>query len=331
MNIIDWSKINTFRGWGRVFAWICHPIEMYKCEKCYYGTIVWKINKFFEDSWKRLLPFAKPCRWLGSTLVNRVTDSKLLDTFYCRTCGKDTKYYKATCCFGWVKFVEISHTYKNKPVNLFLDITVAALAGDKNVEKKTKKIVTKTKVLYAGFVFTKKQAQTEAANIILNNPTVYKRDYINPLLNMPYAHRTVVQQSRNVLFHGKFLDNENELVGDEYLSGLFKASKDNIEKLLVYTLYLLSCRNQFNAREMLLEVKSECEHYIFAKRFKQNPTVDGFYVNLKKRNKKAAEDYVKTQNKTFKNIKKETLTQINTLLQNQELKYCNEELKYYRV
>ena len=44
---------------------------------------------------------------------------------------------------------------------------------DKSVEKKTKKIVTKTKVLYKGFVFTKKQAQTEAANIILNNPTYY--------------------------------------------------------------------------------------------------------------------------------------------------------------
>ena len=112
---------------------------------------------------------------------------------------------------------------------------------------------------------------------------------------------------------------------------MFKASKDNIEKLLVYTLYLLSCRNQFNARETLLEVKSECEYYIFAKRFKQNPTVDSFYVNLKKRNKKAAEDYVKAQNKAFRNIKKETLTRIDTLLQNQELKYCNEELEYYRV
>ena len=112
---------------------------------------------------------------------------------------------------------------------------------------------------------------------------------------------------------------------------MFKASKDNIEKLLVYTLYLLSCRNQFNARETLLEVKSECEHYIFAKRFKQNPAVDSFYVNLKKRNKKAAEDYVKKQNKTFRNIKKETLMQIDTLLHNQELKYCNEELEYYKI
>ena len=65
--------------------------------------------------------------------------------------------------------------------------------------------------------------------------------------------------------------------------------------------------NQFNARETLLEVKSECEHYIFAKRFKQNPTVDSFYVNLKKRNKKAAEDYVKKQEEELKKLKEKKL------------------------
>ena len=67
--------------------------------------------------WMKLyirLPFQKPCRWLGSMLIDRIYDSKLLDTFYCRTRGENIKYYTASCAFGRIKFYEITHKRNEK-------------------------------------------------------------------------------------------------------------------------------------------------------------------------------------------------------------------------
>ena len=148
------------------------------------------LENTIREKWMKLykrLPFQKACRWLGSELIERVSDSKLLDNFECRTRDANTKYYFATCHFGYIKFEEKQYLYKGKACNLFMDFTVAGLVGDESAKTKAEQTKTKVKVLYKGWVFSKKKAEKVLKQIIKKNPKIYKSEYQNyPEAAIPY-------------------------------------------------------------------------------------------------------------------------------------------------
>lgn len=241
------------------------------------------------------MPFSKACRWLGFRLVNRVYDCKELDTFYCRTRGLVTKYYRAKCLFGYIRFEEIQYIYKGKTCNLFMDFTVAGLVGDKSAKKKAEQTKTQIKVIYKGWVFTKKKAFRVFKEIVANNQKIYNPE----LFSYPEAEDDYyvgfVDSMLKVLAFGKLnKEDSRDYIDNIMLRKQFDSTKDNIEKLWCYVTDLLTMPNDFDAHQQLATICRKCDYYLYYKEMKKNPSIDYTYrTYLKNCGKKEADKYLK--------------------------------------
>lgn len=333
MNIINWNKINTFRGWGKFLAWLCHPIEMYGRDKNCYGTLCYKLSEFFQDGWRKYLPFAKPGRFLCSELIYRIPGCKVLNTFYCRTYGENQKYYSTECFLGKVKFYEISYVRNRKNVNIFADVVITTLLNEQEGKKNAEKIKTKKKLIYSGWVFTKSQAFKTLKHIIISNKKIYNPDGDNDLAYIADAFylRSVIDPLKSILNTGK-LHNKDYNIYSTHLETIYKSSKDNIERVWCYVTYLLSCINDFQAHSELAKISLICTNYLYEQEFKKNPMIDSFYSNLYKANRiKEAEKYKKSSLRDIKENKEKTIVLLNKAIDELAEKYINMPYSYKRI
>lgn len=308
-----------------------HPIRFIKEFKD--NMYTWpSLENTIHEKWMKLykrLPFQKACRWLGSELIERISDSKLLDNFECRTRDANTKYYFATCCFGYIKFEEKQYIYKGKACNLFMDFTVAGLVGDESAKTKAEQTKTKVKVLYKGWIFTKKKAEKILKQVIKKNPKIYKSEYQNyPEAAIPY----LVEYPERMLM----LLDTSKLPWDEIdntnLCMIYNSSKDNIEKLWCYIMHLLACKNDFAAHNELTDIASTCDWYLFNKARMKDPTVDAYYSALLKRGKeKEAKKYMSLVKKDNKNYKDSAIKDIKEKINKLKEYYLSMPFNYYRI
>ena len=308
-----------------------HPIRFIKEFKD--NMYNWpSLENTIREKWMKLykrLPFQKACRWVGAELIDRVSDSKLLDTFECRTRDANTKYYFATCRFGYIKFEEKKYIYKGKACNLFMDFTVAGLVGDKSAKTKAEQTKTKTKVLYKGWVFTKSKAERILKQVIKKNSKIYKSEYQNyPEAAIPY----LVEYPEHMLMlldTGKLPWDE---IDDTNLRMIYNNTKDNIEKLWCYIMHLLACRNDFNAHNELTDIASTCDWYLFNKARMKDPMVDAHYASLMKQGKeKQAKKYINLIKKDCKNYKESSIKEAKEKINKLKEYYLNMPFGYYRI
>lgn len=316
--------------WLQAIWAIRHPINFiknFKQDMYSWSSLAGTLRKYWMKIYTRL-PFQKACRWLGAELIDRVSDSKLLDNFECRTRGKITKYYFATCHFGYIKFEEKQYIYKGKTCNLFMDFTVAGLVGDKSAKKKAEQTKTQIKVIYKGWVFTKKKAFRMLRDIINKNPKIYKSEWQNyPEVAIPYLVEYPINMLE-ILKTGKCKDNT---IDDMNLRMIYMNSKDNIEKLWCYVMHLLSCRNDFKAHAELADIASSCDWYLFNKTRIKDPTVDSFYESLIKQGKeKQAKNYIQSVKKDNKNYKENSILEIKDKIDTLKKYYLSIPYSYYR-
>ena len=308
-----------------------HPIHFIKEFK---GNMYnWpSLENTIREKWMKLyirLPFQKPCRWLGSELIERVSDNKVLDTFECRTRDANTKYYFATCHFGRIKFEEKQYIYKGKACNLFMDFTVAGLVGDESAKTKAEQTKTKAKVLYKGWVFTKSKAERILKQIIKKNPKIYKSEYQNyPEAAMPYLIE-YPEHMLKILDTGKLAWNN---IDDIHLRNIYDNTKDNIEKLWCYVTHLLLCRNDFNAHVKLADIAAACDWYLFNKARMKDPMVDVHYESLIKQGKeKQAKAYIRLIRKDNKGYKENSTKEIKDKIKVLKDYYLTMPFNYYCI
>lgn len=329
--INTWEYRNYNSVWYQLLFVFRHPICFIKeFEDNMYN---WpSLENTIREKWMKVykrLPFQKACRWLGSELIERVSDSKLLDNFGCRTRDANTKYYFATCHFGYIKFEERRYIYKGKACNLFMDFTVAGLIDDESAKAKAEQTKTKVKVLYKGWIFSKKKAEEVLKQVIKKNPKIYKSEYQNyPEAAIPYLVE-YPERMLKLLDTGKLPWYE---IDNLHLRTIYNGSKDNIEKLWCYIMHLLSCKNDFAAHNELTDIAYTCNWYLFNKARMKDPTVDTYYNSLIKQGKeKQAKKYIsliKKDNKDYKNSSiKDIKEKINTLKEY----YLNMPFNYYRI
>lgn len=308
-----------------------HPIRFIKEFKD--NMYTWpSLENTIHEKWMKLykrLPFQKACRWLGSELIERVSDSKLLDDFECRTRDANTKYYFAICHFGYIKFEEKQYIYKGKPCNLFMDFTVAGLVGDESTKTKAEQTKTKVKVLYKGWVFSKKKAEKVLKQIIKKNPKIYKSEYQNyPEAALPYLVE-YPERMLMLLDTGKLPWDE---IDDTNLHIIYNSSKDSIEKLWCYIMHLLACKNDFAAHNELTDIASACDWYLFNKARMKNPVVDTYYSALLKQGKeKEAKKYMSLVKKDNKNYKDNAIKDIKERINKLKEYYLSMPFNYYRI
>ncbi len=329
--INTWECRNYNNIWYQLLFMFRHPIHFikeFKSNMYNWPSLENNIYKAWMKIYKRL-PFQKACRWLGAELIDRVSDSKLLDNFECRTRGKITKYYFATCHFGYIKFEEKQYIYKGKTCNLFMDFTVAGLVGDKSAKKKAEQTKIQIKVIYKGWVFTKKKAFRMLRDIINENPKIYKSEWQNyPEVAIPYLIEYPINMLE-ILHTGKCKDN---YVDNTNLDIIYKTSKDNIEKLWCYVMHLLSCKNDFKAHAELADIALSCDWYLFNKMRIKDPTIDSFYKSLMKQGKeKQAKKYIQSVKKDNKNYKENAILEIKDKIDILKKYYLNIPYSYYRI
>lgn len=308
-----------------------HPIRFIKEFKD--NMYTWpSLENTIREKWMKLykrLPFQKACRWLGSELIERVSDSKLLDNFECRTRDANTKYYFATCHFGYIKFEEKQYLYKGKACNLFMDFTVAGLVGDESAKTKAEQTKTKVKVLYKGWVFSKKKAEKVLKQVIKKNPKIYKSEYQNyPEAAIPYLVE-YPERMLMLLDTGKLPWDE---IDDTNLRVIYNNTKDKIEKLWCYIMHLLACRNDFSAHNELTDIASTCDWYLFNKARMKDPMVDAHYASLIKQGKeKQAKKYINLTKKDCKNYKESSIKEAKEKINKLKEYYLNMPFGYYRI
>ena len=333
--MIDTREYRNYNNFGYQLLYILrHPIEFictFKDNMYNWPDPANTIRKYWMKLYIRL-PFQKACRWLGSMVINRVYDSKLLDTFECRTRGNVTKYYKASCAFGKIKFEEIVYTRNGKTVNTFMDVFVTTLVNQNQGKKNAKAIKTTRKLLYSGWVFTKKKAIRVFKDIVTHNPKIFKGEWkSNPEVNQPY-NIELVDNMISLLTLGKFKHGIEQFNGNVLLEKTFKETRDNIVKLWCYVVYLLCCPNDFDAHHELADIESSCSWYMFVKARQKDPKVDSFYANLIKQHKeKQAKSYLSVIRKEDKDTKQDTIIVLREKIFLLKEKFVNEELEYYRV
>ena len=329
INTWDYRYSNNM-WYASLFA-LRHPIHFIKEFKD--NMYNWpSLENTIREKWMKLykrLPFQKYCRWLGSELIERVNDSKILDNFECRTRDANTKYYFATCYFGYIKFEEKQYLYKGKACNLFMDFTVAGLLGNTCAKTKAEQTKTKVKILYKGWVFSKKKAEKVLKQIIKKNPKIYKSEYQNyPEAALPYLVE-YPERMLNLLNTGKLPWND---IDSKHLYDIYDNSKDNIEKLWCYIMHLLACRNDFNAHIELVDIASACDWYLFNKARMKDPMIDNFYASLIKQDKeKQAKAYIRSVKKDNKNYKEKAKKEIEEKINILKEKYLNMPFSYYRI
>ena len=332
INTYEYRNYNNF-GYQLLYI-LRHPIEFVRTFKDNMYNWPDPANTI-RKHWMKLyirLPFQKPCRWLGSMLINRVYDSKLLDTFECRTRGENIKYYIASCAFGRIKFYEITHKRNGKGVNTFMDVFVTTLVDQEQGKKNAESIKTTKKLIYSGWVFTKKKAEKVFKEVVKKNSKLYKGEWKNyPEANEPY-NVELVDNMLVLLGIGKFGHDNEQFNGNVLLENTFKETKDNIVKLWCYIVYLLSCPNDFNAHRELADIESTCSWYMFVQSRKKDPMIDNWYKQqIERGNVKQAKKYLSVIRKEDKTINEETVKTLREKLFNLKDKYLKEELEYYRV
>ena len=331
IEIVNWDKINTSKFWGGLFFFICHPIYSIKYDRHCMDTFPWRVIRFFTKTIWKYMPFSKACRWLGHRLVSRVYDNKILDDFYCRTRGENTKYYAAKASFGHISFYQIEYKYKKKNINAFMDIFVNALINEKQAKKNAKKIKTVKTKIFSSWVFSKKKAFRLFKETVLKNPKIFnpKKDSYPEIENDYYMQYT--DQMINILNTGKLDSNGlHTYIDCVHLQKIFDNSKDNIEKLWCFITDLLCCANDFDAHVQLTQIASICDRYIYHKEMKKHPEIDFTYkMLLKKCNKKQAEKYKREMcgMYTKQKVIPELFMAIGTLRNH----YCAQEYEYYRI
>lgn len=329
--INTWECRNYNSIWYQLLFVFRHPIYFIKEFKD--NMYTWpSLENTICEKWLKVykrLPFQKACRWLGSELIERVSDSKLLNNFECRTRGANTKYYFATCRFGYIKFEEKQYIYKGKSCNLFMDFTVAGLVGDESAKTKAEQTKTKVKVLYKGWVFSKKKAEKVLKHVIKKNPKIYKSEYQNyPEAAIPYLVEYPERMLR-LLDTGKLPWDE---INDINLYMIYNNTKDKIEKLWCYVMHLLSCRNDFNAHNELTDIASACDWYLFNKARMKDPMVDAHYASLMKQGKeKQAKKYINLIKKEYKDYKKSSIKEVKEKINGLKEYYLSMPFDYYRI
>lgn len=333
--MIDTREYRNYNNFGYQLLYILrHPIEFIRTFKDNMYNWPDPANTI-RKHWMKLyirLPFQKPCRWLGSMLIDRIYDSKLLDTFYCRTRGENIKYYTASCAFGRIKFYEITHKRNGKNVNTFMDVFVTTLVDQEQGKKNAEAIKTTKKLIYSGWVFTRKKAIKVFKEVIKKNSKLFKGEWKDsPEANNPYYIENV-NNMLVLLGIGKFDHKDEHFDGNVILEKTFNETKDNIVKLWCYVTYLLCCRNDFNAHNELVDIENTCSWYMFVKARQKDPMIDGWYKQQMKKGKvKEAKKYISLIRKEDKNIKEDTIIRLREKLFALKEKYINEELEYYRI
>lgn len=331
IEIIDWNKINTYSFWGGLFFFVCHPIYSMKYNRNCMDSFPWRVNEFFTKKIWKYMPFSKACRWLGHKLICRVYNNKILDDFYCRTYGENTKYYVAKASFGHVSFYQIEYKRGKKNINTFIDVFVTTLIDEKKGKQNAEKTkVIKTKI-FSGWVFTKKKAFRLFKETVLKNPKIFnpKKDSYPEIENDYYMQYT--DQMINVLNTGKLDSNGlHTYIDCIHLQKIFNNSKDNIEKLWCFVADLLCCRNDFGAHCLLSEIAQQCDLYLYQKEMKKHPEIDYTYrMVLKAKGKKEAEKYRKDTAKQF--TKQKVIPELFILIGNLRNHYSAQEYYYYRI
>lgn len=326
--INTWEYRNYNNFWYQLLFILRHPIEFiltFKDNMYNWPDPANTIRKYWMKLYIRL-PFQKPCRWLGNMLCLRIADCKTLDSFSCRTRGKNIKYYFANCKFGHIKFSQVSYIRNGKPSNVFFDITVATLLNEEEGKKHAEETKTIETVLYSGWVFTKKKAMRMFKEIIQKHRDIFV-NYTYPTANDPIFAEIPVKMLK-LLKTGKFDETE---IYNVMLENIFNNTNDKIEKLWCYVTYLLTCINDFRAHDKLAHIHLICNNYMYAKKVKDNPMEDEVYSSyIKKGLTKQAKAYLKSMGLTKKSQeddKKEIIKRINDLSKH----YLDEELDYYRI
>lgn len=305
--IIDWRRLNTNKFWIGLWFTLCHPIYAWKYDRNVYGSFLWKVINFFEQTLPSYTPFSKASRWLAHKLVHNITDTKYLDTFYCRKRGDYTTYYKARALFGHFSLYELYRRHRGK-----------------GYDKKPRK----TKIV-SGWCWRKKTAIRLYKEIVINNPKMYKSKYqTTPEIANPMV-MDIVENMSQILVYGKLKD-RNLYIDSHIYETRYKTSKDNIEKLWCYIAHLLSCPNDFRAHEQLAWMFRTCDNYLYYKEMKKNPKIDTEYNNtLKKCGEKAAKNWLRQciSDHKFDVIRLLLLKQLADL---RDI-YMNEPFNYYRV
>lgn len=332
--INTWEYRNYNNFWYQLLFILRHPIEFvttFKDNMYNWPDPANTIRKYWMKLYTRL-PFQKPCRWLGSMLVERIYDNKVLDNFECRTRGKITKYYRASCAFGRVKFWEITYIRNGKTVNTFMDVFVTTLVDQEKGKKNAESIKTTKKLIYSGWVFTRKKAERIFKEVVKKNLKLYKGEGKNyPIAACPWWVE-LPDNMITILETGKFKDWNDLVGGNVLLEKTFNETKDNIVKLWCYVTYLLTCCNDFNAHAEIATIESVCSWYMFAQARKKNPKIDSFYKNLIKENKiKQAKEYLKAVKSDEKRVKEEAIEDLHRRIKELKDKYLNMEYEYYRI
>ena len=324
--MIDTTEYRFQGGWREVLWMLRHPIIAIREDSSAYPTYAYNIKQFFIKIWKHL-PLQKACRWLGCELIYRVYDNKLLTTFNCRTRGKITKYYFATCCFGYIKFYEKMYVRNGKTCNLFMDFTVGGLVDQENAKKNAEKTETKTRTIYRGWVFTKKKAMLLLRQIIMANDDIfYGPDNLYPTVADSYAP-PIADKMLEVLKTGKckgfYFDDINIKAG-------FDAAEDNIERLYYHMLEVLGYPNDYKAHYEMAWIYRECCSYLYWKEVEKDPSIDQTCVMLMAKSlNKDVKEYIKRMRKLYSktSVTKSLEKKINELRD----KFINQEYDYYRV
>ena len=210
-----------------------------------------------------------------------------------------------------------------------MDFTVAGLVDDESAKTKAAQTKIKVKVLYKGWVFTKKKAEKVLKQVIKKNPKIYKSEYQNyPEAAIPYLVE-YPERMLMLLDTGKLPWDE---IDDLRLRTIYNNSKDNIEKLWCYIMHLLSCKNDFAAHNELTDIASACDWYLFNKVRMKDPTVDAFYNSLMKQGKeKQAKKYINSIKKDNKSYKNSSIKDIKEKINKLKEYYLNMPFSYYRI
>lgn len=329
--IDTWAYQNDRRIWYQLLFTLRHPIHFVKTFK--EEMYAWpSLPNTLRKSWLWLytrLPLQKACRWLGHELIYRVYDNKILDTFECRTRGKTTKYYFATCHFGFYKFYEKVFLRDGKTCNIFFDFTVGGLVDGENAKKKAAKTRTEQHVIAKGWVFTKKAANRRLRQIIEENREIFGKCYEHPEADEPYFVEYANEMVKIV--KGSKIKEYQHNIYDTYMRKLYESANDPFVRLYCYVADLMHCRNDFGAHFELAEILSTCDGVIYHKEFVADPYVDQNYERLMKEGKDTLAKQYRKEQIAFhdimdKSAKKEVLKRIQTFKD----KLVNKPLDYYR-
>lgn len=333
--INTWEYRNYNNFWYQLLFILRHPIEFiwtFKDNMYNWPDPANTIRKYWMKLYIRL-PFQKPCRWLGSMLIERICDNKVLNTFECRTRGKNIKYYMTSCAFGRIKFYEIVYTRNGKSVNTFIDVVATTLLDSEKGKKNAETIKTTKKLIYSGWVFTKKKAEKVFKEVVEKNSKLYQSEYRNyPTASCPWWVE-LPDNMTSILETGNFKLRDDLLAGGNILlEETFNKTKDNVVKLWCYVTYLLTCCNDFDAHVEIADIESVCSWYMFVKARQKNPKVDSFYVNLLKEGKKEqAKNYLKAIKSDEKRVKKEAIEDLHKRIKVLKDKYLAMPYEYYRI